>query len=213
MLPSSVIELMFQNHRIHIAAPQEDALKTWYTAHADEHPFPYWAKVWPAAKALSEFILTHQQLIAGKKVMEIAAGLGLPSLTAAAFAKEVIITEADSAALPFINTSITLNALQNVQTKIFNWNEQEPVDDSEILLMSDVNYNPTHFPQLLLFVETQWSRGITILLSTPQRIMAKPFIEVLTPYITQQEEIMIKENGEEVLCSVFVLSKSSSLQS
>lgn len=49
--------------------------------------FPYWSKCWPSAIALSNFIAKNQALIQDKQVLELATGLGLPSLVAARFAK------------------------------------------------------------------------------------------------------------------------------
>ena len=43
---------------------------------------PYWAQVWPSAIALARFILSQPGIIKGKSVVELAAGLGLPSLVA-----------------------------------------------------------------------------------------------------------------------------------
>lgn len=36
--------------------------------------FLYWAKIWPAAKALAQFIIQQQQLLVEKKVVEKAGG-------------------------------------------------------------------------------------------------------------------------------------------
>jgi predicted nicotinamide N-methyase len=193
----------FNGKQFLLTVPQEDVLKDWYEQNKDAHPFPYWGKVWPAAKALSQFIITNHELVAGKKVMEIAAGLGLPSISAASFAKEVLITEAIPMALQFISVSIELNALKNAEAKIYNWNEQHTIDDCEVMLMSDVNYNPADFPRLLFFIETQLKKGIAILLSTPQRLIAKTFIEPLVPYIKMQKEFLTED--ENTTCSVFVL--------
>ena len=55
--------------------------------------FPYWSKVWPSAEALALFILQHPEYIAGKMVVELGAGLGLPSLVAAQMAASVLCTD------------------------------------------------------------------------------------------------------------------------
>jgi predicted nicotinamide N-methyase len=193
----------FNNRELLLAIPQEKALKEWYEQNKATHSFPFWAKVWPAAKALAQFISSNHELVAGKKVLEIAGGLGLPSLVAAKFSREVICTDAIKEAISFINSSIKLNSLINITAKVYNWNESATSSNADVLLMSDVNYNPDDFPQLFAFIQAQMQKPITILLSTPQRLMAKPFIEALQPFIFQQQELFIQE--EEVMCSVFVL--------
>ena len=203
MLPHTTVLFQFHTHEVALAVPEQEALKQWHEQNKATHVFPYWGKVWPASKALSQFIAAHKELIQHKKVMEIASGLGLPSLVAALFAKEVICTDAVKEALEFVNKSIQLNAGNNISTGVYNWNEDATTISAELLLMSDVNYNPDDFPQLLAFVKKQVQTGKTILLSTPQRLMAKPFIESLQPFITQHEEYFT----DEVMCSVFVLTK------
>lgn len=203
MLPYTTLSFELNEQQLLIALPEQEALKDWYEHKKATHSFPFWAKVWPAAKALSQFINSNQELVSEKIILEIAGGLGLPSLVAAKFSKEVICTDVIPEAVSFINTSIQLNSLTNITAKVYNWNESETSADADVFLMSDVNYNPDDFPQLLTFIQTQLQKPITILLSTPQRLMAKPFIEALQPFIVQQQELFIEE--EEVMCSVFIL--------
>jgi predicted nicotinamide N-methyase len=195
---------------ITMAVPDADDLKKSYNkGDTDSAAFPFWAKIWPASKALSQFIIGHPQFIANKKVMEIAAGLGLPSLVAAPFAKEIMCTDAVPQALDFVNTSIRLNGCTNIKTDVLNWNNYTLNYDADVLLMSDVNYNPGDFPQLLAFFQTQFAKKVVILLSTPQRLMAKPFIEALAENIKQHEEFVISEKDEKVVCTVFVLGEAA----
>jgi predicted nicotinamide N-methyase len=202
MLPYTTFSFDLNEQQILVAVPDQELLKEWYEQNKATHSFPYWAKVWPASKALAQFIAGHQQLVENKNLMEIAGGLGLPSLVAANFAKEVICSDAAEEAISFINTSIQLNALTNITAKVYNWNASAISSNADVLLMSDVNYNPDDFPQLLAFIQTQLQNGITILLSTPQRLMAKPFIEALQKFIAGQEDFFIEE---EVMCSVLIL--------
>ena len=192
---------------VKIAVPLPSEIKRLYEEMNKARAFPYWAKIWPAAKALAQFIIQQQQLVADKKVVEIAGGLGLPSLIAASFANEVMCTDAAPEALEFVNTSVELNSLTNITTTIYDWND-EATFDTEVLLMSDVNYHPADFPQLLIFFQTQLKRDITIILSTPQRLMAKPFIEAIAEFIIQQEDYTIEDCSEITNCTVFVLKAS-----
>ena len=52
-------------------------------------PFPYWARLWPSAIALASYLQKNAPLINGRWVAELAAGIGLPSLVAAGYAKKV----------------------------------------------------------------------------------------------------------------------------
>ncbi len=80
------IPLLLQNIElpglhIEIFVPDPDFIRTaWKESALD---FPYWSRIWPAAYSLSSFLLERPELIKGKNVLELAAGLGLPSLVAA----------------------------------------------------------------------------------------------------------------------------------
>ncbi|RYY65449.1 MAG: hypothetical protein EOO13_17190, partial [Chitinophagaceae bacterium] len=61
---------------------------------AGKHPFfPYWAKLWPASIGLCHYLEANKYLLQNKTVLELAAGLGLPSLLAARYAASVICSD------------------------------------------------------------------------------------------------------------------------
>ena len=51
------------------------------------------------------------------------------------------------------------------------------------------------------------NQGCTILLSTPQRIMASPFVQKLETYIKDRYEVLVDEKGIKKEISILVLSK------
>ncbi|XVJ66121.1 MAG: methyltransferase domain-containing protein [Lacibacter sp.] len=206
MHPYNIEAFDFNNHLLKLAVPDEAAIKEWYQQQ-QELPFPFWAKVWPASIALTRFILEESHFVTDKAVMEIAAGLGLPSLAAAGCATSVLCTDAIADAVDMINISVQLNNFNNVQAMQLDWNKPFHKLKTDVVLMSDVNYNPADFPQLLRLIQNIVADKTTILLSTPQRLMAKPFIEAIAPAIVQQKEVAVVHNDEETMCSVFVLQQ------
>lgn len=73
-----------------ILAPDPLYIEQVYRNHKDAS---YWTRVWPAAIGLCQFLQEHPQYIAGKTVLELAAGLGLPGFYAARTAETVTITD------------------------------------------------------------------------------------------------------------------------
>ena len=55
-------------------------------AFADDEFMPYWAELWPSGLALAHALPTG---LAGRRVVELGCGLGVPSLVAAARGAEV----------------------------------------------------------------------------------------------------------------------------
>ena len=163
--------------------------------------FPYWGKCWPAAIALSEFITKNSSLIQDKLVLELACGLGLPSLVASHCASQVISSDYLSEPLLCVQASAKENKFKNIETRIIDWNRL-PIDlSTDVLLLSDINYDPATFEMLNKLMYQFLTNGSTILLSTPQRIMAKPFIEKWLLFQIMHQEY----EYDEVKVSVMVL--------
>jgi predicted nicotinamide N-methyase len=186
------------------------ALQQWYTTQLEQHPStaaPYWAQVWPSAYALCEFIATQPHWLKNKKVLELAAGLGLPSLLAAQLAAQVTCSDYVPEAVELMQRSIQQNKLENINAMVIDWNHLSDDISVDVLLLSDINYEPQVFETLFNVIISFLEKGTTILLSTPQRLMAKPFIDRLLTYSKLWEEKTITTVTPAVTCSVYVLQK------
>lgn len=171
---------------------------------APDTPFPHWTKLWHSALALSDFLHQHPTLIQHKTVLELAAGLGLPSLLAARYAKQVCCSDYLPEAVSVIARSVAHNQLSNMEARILNWYQLPDQLHAEVILLSDINYDPAAFEQLYQVFSRFIHAGSTIILSTPQRLMAKPFIERLLPW--HQEHVVMEINSppQTETISVFV---------
>ena len=197
--------IQLQQGEVQIFVPDADAVYESYRR--GEIPFPYWSKIWPAAIALTEFVLQYPFLVENKNVIELGAGLGLPSLVAARFATKVVCTDHSTEAVAFANLSASHNRLTNFHAHRLDWNEMANDSRADIMLLSDINYEPLAFDALMKLVFSFLDKGKTILLSTPQRLMAKDFIMAILPFTKQQEERIVFWEGVEAPISLFVLYK------
>ena len=194
-----------------IYIPAYEAVKTIYAdllAVDPASPFPYWAKVWPSAIALVKVIQKHPSLIKDKTVLELGAGVGLPALMIADITKSIIISDYDSEAVELLRKNITHLQLQNVRAMQLDWNTIPENITAEVIILSDVNYDPTQFETLTKLIEKFIHQGCTIILSTPQRIMASPFVLALSEFIITDYLEMVDENGVTKEISILVLSKN-----
>lgn len=144
--------------------------------------FPFWGKCWPAAEALATFLVKHPYYLQDTKVLELAGGLGLPSLVAAQFAKEVCCSDFLPDPLHYVKASADVNGIHHLSTRIINWQQLPEDATADVLLLSDINYNPSDFDTLNKMIQHFLDKKTLILLSTPQRIMGKAFIERWAPY-------------------------------
>ena len=99
---------------LHLAAeitPIWQASEDWLRAR-DIAP-PYWAFAWPGGQALARHILDRPESVAGRRVLDFAAGCGIAAIAAArAGAAMVEAAEID----PLAAAAISLNAVANGAT-------------------------------------------------------------------------------------------------
>jgi predicted nicotinamide N-methyase len=170
-------------------------------------PFPFWAKLWPSSIALLDVLKAHPHLIQNKHVLEIGAGIGLPSLMIADIAKSIQISDYEKEAVALLQKNIEHLQLQNAEALQLDWNHMPENMNPEVVILSDVNYDPTQFDVLVSLIDKFMNQGCTIILSTPQRIMASPFVQKLEAFIKARYEALVDENGVNQEISILVLSK------
>ena len=180
----------FGSGSVKLVRPYEKEIRHQYRkAKADNQQieFPYWARVWPSALVMTNYLSSHTELIAGKKVVEFAAGLGLPSLAAARVAKSVIATDDQQSAVDCMLLSIAENGFNNIQAKLYNWRESLPEWDADLILLSDTNYSPEDSAPVLQLILHYLNRKAAVLVTTPHRLAARSLLLSLQPYCIHSE--------------------------
>ena len=96
---------------LHLAdaiTPIWQASEEWLATRNIESPF--WAFAWPGGQALARYVLDHPGLVAGRRVLDFAAGCGLAAIACAqAGAARVEAADID----PLAAAAIALNAAAN----------------------------------------------------------------------------------------------------
>jgi predicted nicotinamide N-methyase len=128
----------------------------------------------------------------------------------AGITKSIQISDNNLEAVELLRKNIAHLQLQNVQAMQLDWNTIPENITAEVVILSDVNYDPSQFETLTKLIEKFIHQGCTIILSTPQRIMASPFVLELASYIVAEYLEMVDENGVTKEISILVLSKNSS---
>ncbi|MES2005764.1 MAG: hypothetical protein V4450_14695 [Bacteroidota bacterium] len=169
-------------------------------------PFPFWAKIWPAAIAMSSFLKAEPHWIKDKHVLELGAGIGLPSFAMAQYASAMIISDHAPEAVTLMEKNIQYLGLQKVKAMQLDWNCFPEDINADTLLLSDINYAPDQFTPLLLLIRKFIEQGTSVILSTPQRITITPFAEALQPYIKRSVLQTVEQMGQLVDIRVLILS-------
>jgi predicted nicotinamide N-methyase len=137
------------------------------TLEATNLPPPYWAFAWPGGQALTRFLLDQRHWIAGKRVLDFAAGSGLGAIGAAmAGAGRVIANEIDDFAAEAIalNAEINRAAIEVLRHDLIGANE-----GWDVVLAGDVCYERPMADRVIPWLRDLAGKGVTVLMGDPGR--------------------------------------------
>lgn len=141
----------------------------------DEDEFlPYWAELWPSGVALAAVVGGLD--LDGERVLELGAGLGLPSFAAAIRGADVLATDWADAAVALLRANAERNGIE-LRAERVRWDEPERLlRDApwDIVLGADVLYERRNAEQLL---ELLPRLGGEVLLAEPGRPFARFFLD------------------------------------
>jgi predicted nicotinamide N-methyase len=147
----------------------ENAYDVWnLTDDGDESaPIPFWSFPWAGGQALARYILDHPDVVAGRRVLDLAAGSGLVAIAAAlAGAAEVTANDVD----PYAAAAQEMNAKANeVQIAVVMGDLLDAETGAEVVLAGDVCYERELSDRMIAFLARAHARGADVLLSDPGR--------------------------------------------
>lgn len=150
-------------------------LETTQAEFGEDERLPYWAILWPASIALANHVAALPD-IAGKRVLELGAGLGIPGLAAARAGAQVVVTDWYAEALDFVQSSARLNGL-TLETRHLDWRYPPDNEQYDYILGADLVYERrSHAPILACAAKLLTPQG-KLLISDPERLPGQFFIE------------------------------------
>lgn len=128
---------------------------------------PYWAFAWPGGQALARFVLDAPDQVAGRRVLDLAAGGGIAAIAAArAGAAAVTAAEIDPLAIAAIRANAALNG---VEIALLPGDALLSPADHEVILAGDVCYEARMTARVVPWLREAAGRGIAVLLADPGR--------------------------------------------
>jgi predicted nicotinamide N-methyase len=147
----------------------ENAYDVWaFTDGGDElAPMPFWSFPWAGGQALARYILDHHEIVAGRRVLDIAAGSGLVAVAAVkAGAAHVTANDVD----PYAAAAQELNAKVNgVHLDVIIGDLLDTDPDFDVVLAGDVCYERDLSDRMLAFLVRARVRGAEVLVGDPGR--------------------------------------------
>ncbi|MBM3584431.1 MAG: methyltransferase [Alphaproteobacteria bacterium] len=153
---------------LHLA---DEALELWQKTEDDLGaiglPPPFWAFAWAGGQALARHVLDHPDLVAGRVVLDFAAGSGLGAIAAArAGAARVTATDIDRFAI----AAIALNAAANgVAVTVSDADVIGRDEGWDVVLAGDVCYEQPMAGRVATWLEGLAARGAIVLIGDPGR--------------------------------------------
>ena len=135
---------------------------------------PYWAFAWAGGQALARYILDHPDLVAGRRVLDIASGSGLVAIAAAkAGAKHVIANDVDllSVVALSINAGVNNSPIEANSADLLA--DDSPLDPAniDVLLLGDVFYEPDLGSRACALMQRCRAAGCLVLSGDPGRAL------------------------------------------
>ncbi|MBR0679726.1 methyltransferase [Roseomonas eburnea] len=153
---------------LHLASeitPIWQATETWLAERNIEPPF--WAFAWPGGQATARLLLDEPARVAGKRVLDFAAGCGIAAIAAArAGATLVEAAEIDPLALAAVRANAVLNGVEvatpegDIVGAPNRW---------DVVLAGDVCYEAPMTAHILPWLRRLAAAGVEVLLADPGR--------------------------------------------
>ncbi|MFJ8039602.1 class I SAM-dependent methyltransferase [Kitasatospora sp. NPDC096147] len=131
-------------------------------------PPPFWGFAWAGGQAVARYVLDHPEAVAGRRVLDLAAGSGLVAVAAAlSGAAEVTAAEIDAYAVAAIELNAAANGvgLEAVLADLLGGDG----GPAEVVLAGDVFYERAMAERVLPFLTRAQARGALVLVGDPGR--------------------------------------------
>jgi predicted nicotinamide N-methyase len=162
-------------------------------------PPPFWAFAWAGGLALARYLLDHPAEVAGRRVLDFAAGSGLCAI-AARQAGAVAAQAADID--PFCAAAVALNAAANGVTVAFTGADLLAADPPapDLILAGDICYEQPLAGRVLAWLRLAHARGTRVLIGDPGRAYfpqaeLAPLAVYQVPTSRELEDAPIKQAG------------------
>jgi predicted nicotinamide N-methyase len=163
-------------------------------------PPPYWAFAWPGGQAVARLLLDRPDLVAGKSVLDFAAGAGIVGIAAMkAGAARVQACEIDRFALAAIGLNAEANGVEIRPVSVDLIGRDLPGVD--IVLAGDVCYEKPMAEKVTAWLRRIAATGTLVLLGDPGRayVPTSGLEKVATYTVPTSLELEDRETRETVI--------------
>jgi predicted nicotinamide N-methyase len=150
----------------------EDPFTVWEqtesAAGQTELPPPFWAFAWAGGQALARYLLDHPDLVAGRRVLDVASGSGLVAIAAARCGAEpVLAADVDELAIRAISVNAAANGAR-VRPVLADLLDGD-AEGARVVLCADAFYEEDLAMRILRFLHRARADGARVFVGDPGR--------------------------------------------
>ncbi len=155
--------------RLHMA---DEVLPLWHAVQVEtddpDAALPYWAFAWGGGLAISHYLRDHPEVVAGKRVFDLASGSGLCAIAAMqAGATEATGVDIDAFAAAAIRLNARVNRCRVNAIRDDVLDEEPP--DVDVVLAGDTWYEAGLAKRVMPWLRRARDQGIDVLVGDPGR--------------------------------------------
>ncbi len=145
----------------------------------EAHRFPFWVMIWPASLVLAEYLASLPPPL---DILEVGAGLGIPSLFASSFGHRVLATDKEELPLKLLKRSAEEQGLE-LSVQILDWLNPKLEKQFDVIAGAEVVIKSSLFEPLFnLFKSYLKPEGEIILAHESERK------RTLVPFLVRAEK-------------------------
>jgi predicted nicotinamide N-methyase len=156
---------------------------------------PFWAIAWPAARALSSYILNHPEVFRNKTVLDFGCGCGIAGITAAKMGGIVTLNDIDPLAAHVASINCQINAVSCTISKE-NLLSDPTLRSFDIILIADCFYQKTISDLIMTYLLKQSKHGSVIFIADGHRPFTPRHSCTLLETVTLQVDYAIEGVSE-----------------
>jgi predicted nicotinamide N-methyase len=133
---------------------------------------PYWAFAWAGGQSLARYLLDHPQLVAGRRVLDLASGSGIAAIAAAkAGAARVIANDIDAFAVAAIVINADANGVTVEPTGADLLADESAFapESVDVVIAADICYERDTGARAMTFLRRCRAAGALVIIGDPGR--------------------------------------------